>query len=227
MSKPTIISLDKVTKSYFIKNIEYPILKGIDLTVTAGEFVALMGPSGSGKSTLLNIIGALDKPTKGEYLIGNKNVSNLNRDELAQIRNTYIGFIFQNFQLIPTLSSINNVVLPSFYADTHNYGKAKELLTLFGMGDRLDNKPSELSGGQRQRVAIARALINDPDFILADEPTGNLDSKNGAEILKLILSLKKDFGKTILMVTHDPSIARLSDRTIYLKDGIITKSKNI
>jgi putative ABC transport system ATP-binding protein len=193
----------------------------------ANEFVALMGPSGSGKSTLLNIIGALDKPTNGEYLIGDKNVSNLSRDQLAQIRNTYIGFIFQNFQLIPTLSSLENVVLPSFYAGVHNYAKAKELLTMVGMGDRLDNKPNELSGGQRQRVAIARALINDPQFILADEPTGNLDSKTGTEILKLILSLKKDYGKTILMVTHDPSIAKLADRTIYLKDGVITKSKNI
>lgn len=227
MSKSTIISLDKVTKSYFIKNTEYPILKGIDLKVMANEFVTLMGPSGSGKSTLLNIIGALDKPTKGEYLIGDKNVSNLSRDQLAQIRNTYIGFIFQNFQLIPTLSSLENVVLPSFYAGAHNYIKAKELLTMVGMGERLDNKPNELSGGQRQRVAIARSLINDPEFILADEPTGNLDSKTGAEILKLILSLKNDYGKTILMVTHDPSIAKLADRTIYLKDGVITKSIHI
>ena len=220
-----MISLTSIKKSYFIKNTEFPILKGIDLSVKNGEFIALMGPSGSGKSTLLNIIGCLDKPTHGEYLIDKKLVSNLSNDELADVRNTYIGFIFQNFNLIPTLSTLDNVALPSFYNGEINYKKAKELLDLVGLSDRLDNKPNELSGGQRQRVAIARSLINDPEFILADEPTGNLDSKTGADIMKLIVSLKKDFGKTILMVTHDSHLAKLTDRVVYLKDGYITNKK--
>ena len=222
----SVITLTSVKKSYFIKKTEYPILKGIDLTVKKGEFVALMGPSGSGKSTLLNIIGCLDKPTEGKYVINEKSVSNLTSDELADIRNTYVGFIFQNFNLIPTLSVLDNVALPSFYSGDVNYKKAKELLSAVGLSDKLNNKPNELSGGQKQRVAIARSLINDPEFILADEPTGNLDSKTGEEIMKLVVSLKKDYGKTILMVTHDPHLAKLTDRIIYLKDGYITKNKS-
>ncbi len=222
-----MISLASIKKSYFIKNIEFPILKGVDLTVQNGEFIGLMGPSGSGKSTLLNIIGCLDKPTSGEYLIDKKVVSNLSKDELADVRNTYIGFIFQNFNLIPTLSTLDNVALPSFYSGEINYKKARELLDLVGLSDKLENKPNELSGGQRQRVAIARALVNDPQFILADEPTGNLDSKTGADIMKLIISLKRDMGKTILMVTHDSNLSKLTDRVIYLKDGYITNKKSI
>lgn len=227
MHSTPIIRLKNITKSYYIKDTEYPILRGIDLTIGEGEFVALMGPSGSGKSTLLNIIGALDKPNTGEYLIKERSVAMLSRDELAEIRNSYIGFIFQNFQLVPTLSTWENVMLPSFYAGKDDQAKARELLGLVGMIDRLDNKPNELSGGQRQRVAIARALVNNPEFILADEPTGNLDSKTGAEIMKLILNLKKEYKKTILMVTHDPNIAKLADRIIYLKDGVVTKNKSI
>lgn len=222
-----MISLSSIKKSYFIKSTEFPILKGVDLTVQNGEFIGLMGPSGSGKSTLLNIIGCLDKPTSGEYLIDKKVVSNLSKDELADVRNTYIGFIFQNFNLIPTLSTLDNVALPSFYNGEIDYKKARELLDLVGLSDKFENKPNELSGGQRQRVAIARALINDPQFILADEPTGNLDSKTGADIMKLIISLKKDLGKTILMVTHDSNLSKLTDRVIYLKDGYITNKKSI
>lgn len=222
-----MISLSSIKKSYFIKSTEFPILKGVDLTVQNGEFIGLMGPSGSGKSTLLNIIGCLDKPTSGEYLIDKKVVSNLSKDELADVRNTYIGFIFQNFNLIPTLSTLDNVALPSFYNGEINYKKAKDLLDLVGLSDRYENKPNELSGGQRQRVAIARALINDPQFILADEPTGNLDSKTGADIMKLIISLKKEMGKTILMVTHDSNLSKLTDRVIYLKDGYITNKKSV
>jgi len=219
-----MIKLKDITKSYYIKDVEYPILKGIDLEVKSGEFVALMGPSGSGKSTLLNIIGALDKPTKGQYWINEQAVATLDSGKLAEIRNTYIGFIFQNFQLIPTLSTFENVLLPSFYAGQEQRDKAKELLTRVGMADRLENKPNELSGGQRQRVAIARALINNPELILADEPTGNLDSKNGAEIMQLILSLQKKDKKTILMVTHDPQIAKLANRIVHLKDGVVVKA---
>ncbi len=222
-----IISLEKITKSYYIKEEEFPVLKGINFDIKKGEFVALMGPSGSGKSTLLNIIGALDKPTGGNYHIQSKLVSDLSSDELADIRNRYIGFIFQNFNLIPTISALENVALPSFYAGALDYDRAKELLTMVGLADRLNNRPNELSGGQRQRVSIARSLINSPEFILADEPTGNLDSKTGKEIMDLILSLKKKNGKTILMVTHDPHLAQITDRIIYLKDGKITDKKSI
>ena len=227
MTSNQVISLRSIKKSYFIKDEEYPILKGVEFDIKKGEFVALMGPSGSGKSTLLNIIGALDKPSGGEYFIQNKLVSTLSTNELAEIRNKYIGFIFQNFNLIPTISALENVALPSFYAGNLNYHRAKELLQLVGLAGRFDNKPNELSGGQRQRVAIARALINNPDFILADEPTGNLDSKTGKEIIELIISLKKNYGKTILMVTHDDHLSTITDRVIYLKDGKITTKKHI
>lgn len=222
-----VIFLEDIKKSYFIGAEEFPILKGIDLSIKVGEFVALMGPSGSGKSTLLNIIGALDKPTEGVYRIQDKPVSTLSSDQLAEIRNKYIGFIFQNFQLIPTLSSLENVSLPSFYSGHQDLKKAHSLLKMVGLEDQWKKKPNELSGGQRQRVAIARALVNEPEFILADEPTGNLDSKTGKEIMDLILALKNDYKKTILMVTHDPHLADLADRIIYLKDGRITNKKSI
>ena len=222
-----VISLKEIRKSYFIKQEEFPILNGVEFDIKQGEFVALMGPSGSGKSTLLNIIGALDKPTSGEYHIQNQLVSALSSDQLADIRNRYIGFIFQNFNLIPTISALENVALPSFYAGSLNYKRAEELLNIVGLTGRINNKPNELSGGQRQRVAIARSLINNPEFILADEPTGNLDSKTGKEIMDLIISLKKKYGKTILMVTHDEHLAAITDRVIYLKDGKITNKKHI
>jgi len=222
-----VISLEEIKKSYFIKENEFPVLKGIDFDIKRGEFVSLMGPSGSGKSTLLNIIGALDKPTSGNYHIQNKLVSTLSSDQLADIRNRYIGFIFQNFNLIPSLSTLENVALPSFYTGQENYDRAKELLTIVGLGDKFNNKPNELSGGQRQRVAIARSLINNPEFILADEPTGNLDSITGKEIMDLVISLNKKYGKTILMVTHDFSLAKLTHRVIYLKDGRVTNEKSV
>jgi len=222
-----IISLEEIKKSYFIKENEFPVLKGINFDIKKGEFVALMGPSGSGKSTLLNIIGALDKPTSGKYHIQNKLVSDLSSDQLAEIRNQYIGFIFQNFNLIPSISSLENVALPSFYTGQENYDRAKELLEIVGLKDKFDNNPNELSGGQRQRVAIARSLINNPEFILADEPTGNLDSVTGKEIMELVLSLNKKYGKTILMVTHDPHLAKLTHRVIYLKDGRVTNEKSV
>jgi putative ABC transport system ATP-binding protein len=189
--------------------------------IKQGEFVAIMGPSGSGKSTLLNIIGCLDSPTSGTYILDGNDVSHLSSRELATIRNTYIGFIFQNFNLIPSLTVLDNVLLPSFYLGKEDPKRATELLTNMGLAERLTFKPNELSGGQKQRVAIARALMNNPSFLLADEPTGALDSTTGKEIMDLIVTLNKKEGKTILMVTHDPGIAKLAHRIIRLKDGKI------
>jgi len=180
-----------------------------------------MGPSGSGKSTLLNIIGCLDSPSSGSYILEDKNVSRLSERELAVIRNIHIGFIFQNFNLISSLSVIDNVLLPSFYLGKENYKRAKELLESMGLSDRSAFKPNELSGGQKQRVAIARALMNNPSFLLADEPTGALDSKTGKEIMDLIVDLNTKQGKTILMVTHDPLIAKRAHSIIHLQDGKI------
>lgn len=220
MSK-ILLRLTNIVKSYQIKADVYQILKGIDVTIKQGEFVAIMGPSGSGKSTLLNIIGCLDSPNSGEYLLDNQNVAGMSSRQLAVIRNTYIGFIFQNFNLIPSLNVLDNVLLPSFYLGDEDRPYAKELLEIVGLSQRLDFKPNELSGGQKQRVAIARALMNKPSFLLADEPTGALDTKTGKEIMDLIIKLNKKDGKTVLMVTHDPGIAKLADRIIHLQDGKI------
>ncbi len=216
-----VLALKDIVKSYKIRNDTYEILKGLDLQISEGEFVAIMGPSGSGKSTLLNIIGCLDSPTSGSYEINEKDVANLTERDLATTRNSHIGFIFQNFNLIPSLSVIDNVLLPSFYMGNENQDRAKMLLSLMGLSERLSFKPNELSGGQKQRVAIARALMNNPSFLLADEPTGALDSKTGKEIMEIIVNLNKKENKTILMVTHDPSIAKLAHRIIRLQDGKI------
>jgi len=213
------ISLKEIVKSYQIRTDTYEILKGINLEINSGDFVAIMGPSGSGKSTLLNIIGCLDSPTSGTYKINSKEVSGMSQRELATVRNTNIGFIFQNFNLLPSLSVLDNVLLPGFYKGDENIEYAKELLSLVGLSERLSFKPNELSGGQKQRVAIARALMNNPAFILADEPTGALDSKTGKEIMELIVSLNKKEKRTVLMVTHDPSIAKQAHRIIRLQDG--------
>ena len=219
--KTPLLTLSKIVKSYQIRNESYQILKVIDITIREGEFVAIMGPSGSGKSTLLNIIGCLDTPTSGKYILNDKEVSGMSKRELAVIRNTYIGFIFQNFNLIPSLNLLDNVLLLSFYLGNEYVKRAHELLETVGLGERTNFKPNELSGGQKQRVAIARSLMNNPSFLLADEPTGALDSKTGHEIMDLILSLNKKDKKTILMVTHDPNIAKLADRIIRLQDGKI------
>ena len=219
MTTPTLLSLHNIVKSYQIRTDTYQILRGVDLTISRGDFVAIMGPSGSGKSTLLNIIGCLDSPTSGEYVLDGNTVSSLSPRELATIRNTYIGFIFQNFNLIPSLSVLDNVLLPSFYLGHEDRDRAIHLLSSMGLSERLSFKPNELSGGQKQRVAIARALMNNPAFLLADEPTGALDSKTGKEIMELILDLNKKEQKTILMVTHDPAIAKKAHRIIHLQDG--------
>lgn len=219
--KNTLLTLSKIVKSYLIRDESYQILKGIDISIHEGEFVAIMGPSGSGKSTLLNIIGCLDTPSSGKYILNGKEVSGMSKRELAVIRNTYIGFIFQNFNLIPSLNVLDNVLLPSFYLGNEDFKRAHELLEIVGLGERTTFKPNELSGGQKQRVAIARSLMNSPSFLLADEPTGALDSKTGHEIMDLIMRLNKKDKITILMVTHDPNIAKLADRIIHLHDGKI------
>jgi len=216
-----LLSLKNIVKSYQIKSETYQILKKIDVEIKGGDFVAIMGPSGSGKSTLLNIIGCLDSPTSGSYILEDRDVSKLSQRELAVIRNTYIGFIFQNFNLIPSLSVLDNVLLPSFYSGNENSKRAQELLASMGLSERRHFKPNELSGGQKQRVAIARALMNNPSFLLADEPTGALDSKTGKDIMELIVNLNKKEGKTILMVTHDPLVAERANRIIRLQDGKI------
>lgn len=217
--KNLALSLRDIIKSYKIKDDTYQILKGINLNINEGDFVAIMGPSGSGKSTLLNIIGCLDLPSSGTYTLAGKDVSKLSQRDLAIIRNTHIGFIFQSFNLIPSLTIIDNVLLPSFYKGEENYQRANELLNSVGLGERLNFKPNELSGGQKQRVAIARALMNNPTFILADEPTGALDSKTGIEIMEIITSLNKKDKRTILMVTHDTNVAKKANRIIRLQDG--------
>ena len=215
-------------KSYFIGDGELKVLKNICISITPGEYVAIMGPSGSGKSTLLNMIGCLDRPTSGEYFLGGAGVSTLDDDELSSIRGARIGFIFQSFNLISQLNIIENIQVPMFYqglTEHESSERAVELAKMVGLGHRLKHRPTELSGGQQQRVAIARALSNDPLIILADEPTGNLDSSSGSEILDILHGLH-DQGKTLIAVTHDEGIARESERVIRLFDGAIDKEEH-
>jgi len=219
----TVLDIENVSKSYLLGKIEVPVLNDINLTINKGEFAAIMGPSGSGKSTLMNIIGCLDRPTSGKIVIADMDISKLSEIELARIRGKKIGFVFQTFNLIPRLTAQKNVELPMVYQDVPGKmreKRAKELLELLGLSERARHKPAELSGGQRQRVAIARALANEPEIILADEPTGNLDSKTGQEIMQIFDKLHSE-GRTILMVTHDRELADNCDRIIRLKDGKI------
>lgn len=218
-----VIEVINVKKSYILGDVEVPILRDINLTVRKGEFLAIMGPSGSGKSTLMNLIGFLDRPTEGKIMIKGLDINELSDKEVARLRGLEIGFIFQTFNLIPRLNALENVELPTYAnaregVDTRK--RAKELLDMVGLADRIHHKPGELSGGQSQRVAIARALINDPAILLADEPTGNLDSRTGCEILNMFTRLNED-GRTIVMITHDPEIAKYADRVVLVKDGII------
>lgn len=219
-----MIELTEITKTYVTGELEYQALKGINLSIQPNDYIALMGSSGSGKSTLMNIIGALDVPTTGEYKLRDRNVHELDDNEISDFRNQEIGFVFQTFNLLPKLSAQENVALPLLYAQGIDQEtrekKAKEMLELVGLGDKLQNKPNEMSGGQRQRVAIARALINSPSLILADEPTGNLDSKTSASIMELFANLHAK-GQTIVLVTHENDIAAFAQKTVLLKDGII------
>ena len=219
-----IIRLDGITKTYLMgKGIRVDALRGVDLVVRQGEFVSILGPSGSGKSTLLHMIGILDSPTTGKRFIDGIDTTKMSEDEQARIRGIKIGFIFQTFNLIPSLTALENVELPLMLCRGECKGrkkKAEEILRHVGLGDRLNHHPSELSGGQRQRVAIARALVNEPELILADEPTGNLDSKTGREILDLLKKLNED-GRTVVIITHDEHTTKFTDRVVRLKDGMI------
>lgn len=217
----SLIKLENIVKIYKTADIETQVLKGINLTIEEGEFVCIMGVSGSGKTTLMNIIGCLDTPTSGRYLFKGKDISSLDDDTLSKIRNEHIGFVFQQFYLIQYLTAKENVLVPTLYSSKYvPEDRAIFLLEKVGMKDKINLKPSQLSGGQQQRVAIARALINDPELIIADEPTGALDRKTAFEIMDIFSSLNKE-GKTILMVTHDPEIAKYAGRIIYIEDGNI------
>ncbi len=223
-----MIEVKDLTKTYFLGSVEVPALRGVSFRIERGEAVAIMGQSGSGKSTLMNVIGCLDLPTSGQYFLNGRNIAEVSDDELAGIRNQNIGFVFQQFNLLPRMTIRRNVEMPLLYAgkkDGNNGSaagqRAEAMLNAVGLGDRLNHRPSELSGGQQQRVAIARALVNEPDLILADEPTGNLDSHTGAEIMSLLLKLNKEQNLTLVIVTHDPSIAATTQRIIRLRDGLI------
>ena len=222
--KKTIIKIQNVWKTYKMGDVEVHALRGMNFEVKKGEFVAIMGPSGSGKSTAVNMVGVLDIPTKGEIFLEHRNIAHLSESELAQIRGEKIGFIFQQFNLIPTLTAKENIMLPMIFQGQpyeKRKQRAEKLLKMVELGDRMDHKPTELSGGQQQRVAIARSLANDPDVILADEPTGNLDSKTGRLVIDFLCNLHKKEKKTIVMVTHDKDIAKCAERIEHLKDGII------
>lgn len=221
----SVIDIQGITKTYVNGKLSVPVLHGIDLQVNKGEFVSIMGPSGSGKSTFMNILGCLDRPTTGSYRLNGDEVATLSDDELAFVRNKQIGFVFQSFNLLTKLTAVENVALPMIYAGMNKKERnerAAALLSSVGLGDRMDHLPSELSGGQRQRVAIARALANNPAIIMADEPTGNLDSKSTIDVMNIFRGLY-DEGRTIILVTHEPEIATYTSRNVVLRDGLIVE----
>ena len=217
------IRLENVSKSYKIGDATVKVLSDVSLRIDDGDFVSIVGPSGSGKSTMLHIVGALDRPTTGKVFIDDKEVSKMNGSELAAVRGRKIGFVFQTFNLIPRLTAIENIILPMWFADREpDRKRAEDLLGQVGLSHRMSNKPSQLSGGERQRVAIARALANEPEVIVADEPTGNLDSKTGADIMKILADIHAS-GRTVVLVTHDLKISDMAERRVEMKDGMIIK----
>jgi putative ABC transport system ATP-binding protein len=221
-----MIRLEGVTKTYRIGKVEVQALRGIDLHIATGEFVAIMGASGSGKSTLMNVLGCLDVPTSGRYLLDGTDVAKLGDDQLAKIRNQKIGFVFQSFNLIARTTALHNVEMPLIYAGQGGRtARAREALGSVGLADRIHHQPTELSGGQQQRAAIARALVTNPAILLADEPTGNLDSTSSVEIMKLLARLNSDHGRTIILITHERDIAQFASRVVELKDGLIVSDK--
>jgi putative ABC transport system ATP-binding protein len=218
----TVIVTKNLVKTYPMGKIQVEALRGVSLDIRRGEVISIMGPSGSGKSTLMNLLGCLDRPTRGEYFLDGEMVSRLSDNKLAVIRNRKVGFVFQSFNLLPRVSAMENVELPLRYSGmNHHRQRARQALEAVGLSDRMKHRPSELSGGQQQRVAIARALVNNPAIVMADEPTGNLDSKSGREIMALLLSLNRERGMTVIIVTHDPAIASQTQRVIHLHDGLI------
>jgi len=223
-----LVRVENVSKIYDMGHVEVRALDGVSLSVSKGQFISIMGPSGSGKTTLLDVLSALLRPTSGEVFIKGKPISRMDDNQLATVRGKTIGFIFQTFNLISRMSALENVMLPLWFLEKpleERKARAEKILGEVGLGDRINHKPSELSGGQRQRVAIARALATDPEIIVADEPTGNLDSKSGEQILEIIEELNKKLGKTVLMVTHESEVANMAQQTLYLRDGKIVKTE--
>ena len=221
-----LIELRDIHKTYYLGEVDLPVLKGVSLNIARGELVALMGVSGSGKSTLMNILGCLDHPTSGEYWLDGRDISRLNAKERARLRNRIIGFVFQSFNLLPRTTALENVLMPLTYtkenlSENQMKQRASELLRKVGLADRIDHQPSQLSGGEQQRVAIARSLVNQPRVLLADEPTGNLDSRTSEELLQMFQQINSADGITIILVTHDPGVAKHAQRVIHIKDGLI------
>jgi len=230
-----IIKLDNVWKIYNLGKIELPVLRGVNLEIFPGSFVVILGPSGSGKSTMLNMVGCLDLPTKGAIYLEGEDISQMSENQLAQARGKKIGFIFQQFNLLQNLNALENVMIPMIFqgkSEKNRQEKAKVLLASVGLSERIKHRPTELSGGEQQRIAIARALANDPEIIVADEPTGNLDSSNGKKIMETLIDLHKNYKKTIIVVTHDPTVANYGDQVVNIKDGQVisnyfTKDKEL